>query len=281
MVSSFNHNLEGFFLPSFHTHFICRTQNWTGSRHLFFFFLSLRMLALLFSQSSFLLRTWQWLLCLPFKDAFPARELINRSWFTTISTPFFCKEAQWLLSCRVHVTLCGCPTQRGVSYTMTCPIMTLVSLFLLGVGNNLYQCWEMGLLCVSSIISCWQLLSYLSFYVDILAAVVQELKWSLCEGFGGNYKEGDAEEWDRNENEETTAGKHLSVGSVIPSLDLADCDARVLSQHLKGIKGLKFSVTTEVLLQASAPTTCGWLLMFLCKMSGLWSQAWSQTRWPL
>ena len=74
---------------------------------------------------------------------------------------------------------------------------------------------------------------------------------------------------DRNENEEMTAGKHLSVGSVIPSLDLADCGAWVLSQHLKGVKGLKFSVTTEVLLQASAQTTCGWLLMFLCKMSGL------------
>ena len=52
-----------------------------------------------------------------------------------------------------------------------------------------------------------------------------------------------------------TVAKLLLVGSRIPSLDLADCDVWVLSQHLKGMKGLKFSVvTTEILLQASAQT---------------------------
>lgn len=64
-----------------------------------------------------------------------------------------------------------------------------------------------------------------------------------------------------------TVGKLIPVGRTIPSLDLADCDAQVLSQHLKGIKGLKFSVvTTQILLQASAQTMHGWLLRFLCSL---------------
>lgn len=52
------------------------------------------------------------------------------------------------------------------------------------------------------------------------------------------------EEQDRNEKEKVTVGKLLPVGKMIPSLDLADCDAQVLSQHPKGIKGLKFSIVT-------------------------------------
>lgn len=45
-----------------------------------------------------------------------------------------------------------------------------------------------------------------------------------------------------------TVGK-LLAGSVRPLLDVADCDAQVLRQHLKRIKGLKFSVTTVILLK--------------------------------
>lgn len=59
-----------------------------------------------------------------------------------------------------------------------------------------------------------------------------------------------------------TVGK-LPVCSIMPLLDLVGCVAWVLSQHLKGIKGFKVSlVTTEFLLQASAQTTCAWLLSF-------------------
>lgn len=53
-----------------------------------------------------------------------------------------------------------------------------------------------------------------------------------------------------------TAEKALLAGSMTPSFD---CDAQVLSQCLKGIKGLKFSVITESLLQASSPS-CVWLV---------------------
>lgn len=41
-----------------------------------------------------------------------------------------------------------------------------------------------------------------------------------------------------------TVGKLLLAESVLPSFGVADCDAQILRQHLKRIKGLKFSVTT-------------------------------------
>lgn len=48
-----------------------------------------------------------------------------------------------------------------------------------------------------------------------------------------------------------TVGKLLAE-SVLPSLGVADCDAQILRQHLKTIKGLKFSVTTVILLKPEA-----------------------------